>query len=166
MLKGTGTRASKSRLATLAGAKRQSSPQPSECRKEDKKIPLASFARKKSKGRGAEEDRLGPRLLELGLLFDLFACFGGRGFVAGCDWTRMGEGGERGDEGRRDAEASSNIGQQRSWGATRRPVGGHAVQWAVAVEARSLRLAKLQRWQGLLCLHGWRMSCLFPSKPA
>lgn len=43
-LKGTGTRASKSRLATFDGAERQSSPRPSDLRrKEDKKIPLASF---------------------------------------------------------------------------------------------------------------------------
>lgn len=48
-LKGTGTRASKSRLATFYGAERQSSPRPSDVRrKEDKKIPLASFPRKKS----------------------------------------------------------------------------------------------------------------------
>lgn len=48
-LKGTGTRASKSRLATFDGAERQSSPQPSDVRRKvDKKNDSCFFSWKKS----------------------------------------------------------------------------------------------------------------------
>lgn len=73
MLKGTGTRASKSRLTTFAGARESSHTTfRSRARKEDKKDPLA-LVPKETKVEGKERRKERERPL-LDLFFQFFAC--------------------------------------------------------------------------------------------
>lgn len=89
MLKGTGTRASKSRLTTFQDARVLFSATFRMFRKEDKKNPLASFPRKKSTGRKGRRIRVLLRLLSL--MEEEAGDWSGGEVVFESEWRREGE---------------------------------------------------------------------------
>lgn len=105
MLKGTGTRASKSRLTTFAGARESSHTTFREARKEDKKDPLALVPEEtkvEGKERGEKIEILGDTSMTSFLpVLWLLACLMGEALddVVGDNWRGKGKESWMGFEG-------------------------------------------------------------------